>query len=198
MKNLIFIFIISAICFSSCSYILSSFYGVKQLKKFDEEKYYSFLNNIDSSQINFYKIVSDSIKFNNIINLGRNNQQKNDFGQPVQILYFHNDELVSFHANCYAEGGLRKINWNTSNRFNFFPPKSAVPIDSLLTNYFDYKNIYPQLKHNKYNIIIFWTLMLEKISKDAIETTIDNVIAFEKKDSTAVHLINIDKYYIKK
>src|SRR5699024_3760469 len=61
-----------------------------------------------------------------IRNLTKDTVVKKAFSQPIQILYFDkNGKLTSFHANCYAKGGLGHLNWNTNGRFNHFIPISA-------------------------------------------------------------------------
>lgn len=172
-------------------------YGVQQLKDFNEKEYKDFISSLKEKN-NFFSIISDTNQYKNIIKLGRNPKEKNDFGQPVQILYFENNTIKSYHANCYVQGSLTNLNWNTDERFSAFIPKSAVPIDSLKINLNDYIKIYPNItsqKGEKYTVLIFWTLMLEKISNSAIETVFFNLKQFNKKSETSVILINSDKYF---
>ncbi|MBI4648351.1 MAG: hypothetical protein HY738_17645 [Bacteroidia bacterium] len=180
----------------SCSVLLSKMYGVNQLDSFSEKDYKNFVSKIKIDGYN--KIISNEVDFKKIINLGHTEKQKNDFGQPIQILYFEDNYLKSFHANCYAKGGITSIDWNTDMRFSSFLPNSAVNIDTLGIELMDYSNIYPEIhiKPNKrYTILIFWTLMLEKLSVSAINTVIENVNNFEKWEEIDIYIINTDKYF---
>ena len=198
MKNRIYLLIFAiVIILSSCSTLVSKMYGIRQLDGFDEQRYNNFITKLKGHD-NLVYIISDTVQYLNVIRLGQTLKEKNDLGQPVQILYFENDILKSFHANCYARGGLKSINWNTKDRFSVFLPISATESDSLKISLNDYIRIYPTIKRQKkktYTVLIFWTLMLEKISYSAIETVLSNLKQFEKKDETLVILINSDKYF---
>lgn len=179
---------------------MSKLYGFETIKDFDEQKYLSFISDI-KKQIDFTSIVSDSSQY---VNFFLNEIKTNDylvrkhFFQPVQILYFENKKLKSFHINCFAKGKLTNINWNTDNRFSTFIPKSAIDIDTLGVTLENYNNIYKEINLNsdkKYTIIIFWTSVIKKISKSAIQTVIDNLNAFNKVSDTKIYLINTDKFF---
>ena len=62
-------------------------------------------------------------------------QIKNHY-QPIQALYYDRDgQLVSFHINCYASTGIpdSDFNWNQQNAFENFVPRTAAPLDSILS-----------------------------------------------------------------
>ncbi len=186
-----------SIIFISCSSLLSKMYGIKQLDGFNKERYNDFISKLKATD-KFYSLVSDTNQYNRVINLGRTAKAKNDLGQPIQILYFENNEVKSFHANCYVTGGLTNLNWNTEDRFSSFLPKSAVNLDSLTITLDDYIKIYPNIlnhKNKKYTVLVFWTLMLEKISNSAIETVFANTKKFGKENETSIILINSDEYF---
>ncbi len=187
---------ITVLSFSACAHLLAKMYGIQELEGFDQAAYSAFVDGIEEID-GFYSIVSDTAQYKRIIALGRTTKAKNDLGQPVQILYFQGNELKSFHANCYARGGLTNLNWNTANRFATFLPHTAVATDSLAVTLSDYGNIYPDigLHQKEYTVLIFWTLMLEKISKSAIETVANNIKQAGKEKQTNVILINTDKYF---
>ncbi len=181
--------------FPSCSVLLSKIYGVEELKSFNEKEYNNFVTHL-VEKYDLSSIISDTIQYKNIIKQGRSSKEKNNLGQPVQILYFDDNMIKSYHANCYAKGSLSNLNWNTEDRFSVFPPKSAILSDSLAINLEDYIDIYPNItiqKDKKYTIVIFWTQMLSKVSKAAIETVFFNIKKFKKEKETLVTLINISR-----
>lgn len=172
-------------------------YGVKKLEGFNEKEYKSFITKLKDKN-HFISIISDTAKYKRVINLGRTVKERNILGQPVQIIYFENNTLKSFHANCYAKGSLTNLNWNTEERFSTFLPKSAIKTDSIDITLEDYINIYPKIRNHenkKFTVLIFWTLMLEKVSKSAIETAFTNAEQYEKENEISFILINTDNFF---
>ncbi len=198
LKNILLV--ISILLLTSCSAIFSKIYGVKELNKFDKQEYDSFISKLKTENIMYFSLISDPASFRKSINLGDSVLTQKDLYQPIQILYFEKNQIVSFQANCYAKGTLKNLNWNYDNRFSIFPPKSAVPLNNERNVTFkEFNEIYPELKNikgKKYSIIIFWTSMLENISYDAIETVFENIVKFDKTHETVVYLINTDKFFI--
>ena len=194
-KALVLIFIL--ICSTGCAKLLSTMYGIKELEGFNKEDYDNFLSSLNLP-VQPYSLVSDTAQYNRVIDLGRTPAIGNSLGQPVQIIYFEGNEVLSFHANCFAAGSLSNLNWNTDNRFESFPPKSAIGTDTLGIGLQEYSMIYPDIASfsgKKYTVLVFWTLMMEKISRSAIITVTDNLSRFGKENETAVILINTDKYF---
>ena len=176
-------------------------YGIHELKGFDREKCEKFISDIDWKGLNHNSVFADSSSFRCASRIPSSSSgMRKSFGQPVQIMYFRNDSLISFHVNCLARGGLFNLNWNTGNRFASFPPQSAASLDSVTISYRDLVQCYPELnqyKSGKYNVVIVWTLMLEKISRSAIKTVISNTIRFEEGQNVSICLINADKCFKK-
>lgn len=198
--KLIIISFLFLIGFSGCSLILSKMYGVNYIDDFNRENYEKFLSSIEIKK--YESIVCDSIDFTKIISLGNTKKQKNDLGQPVQILYFEGNLLKSYHANCYAKGSMTNLNWNTEHRFDFFPPISALDKDSISLTLNDFEKklqIEMVSEKNDYTIIIFWTLMLEKVSKSAINIVNENLTKYNGNNNSNVkiYLVNTDKYFSK-
>lgn len=176
---------------SSCSII----FGVKNIDKFNPEKYETVISKL-KQKYNFEDIVADTNQYKKVINLGSNNSSKNNLGQPIQILYFDENELKSFHANCFAKGKFTSLNWNTNQRFNEFIPKSAINVNQFGISLKEYSNIFDNINPRKrYTIIIFWTRMFERIALDAIKQVDENLKQFNKKDETIIYLINSDSYF---
>ena len=143
--------------------------------------------------------ISSAEQYNSIITIAEDDQQKKNFAQPIQIMYFNNNQVESYHINCYAKPNGADLDWNFENRFETFPPKSAVKIEETNFNLQQIKEVYPTIKNcinNNRTIVIFWSLMLEKQSKGAINTVIKNLKDNQKLESTNIILINSDKFYI--
>lgn len=182
---------------SSCSAIMSSMYGVKRIKRFDQQNYDNFIAKA-KEYTDFVAIVSTHDQYRQLINLGKDSVEKKDFGQPVQMLYFENGILASYHINCYAKGGVSNINWNTDNRFSSFLPQTAVKHSIGDMKLSDYTKIYPELASSSdkpYTILIFWTNMLPKISLSAIKTVADNIKVNNKDSDCRIFLINTDNFF---
>lgn len=195
----VWLFILIAISFSNCSRILSKLYGVNDLKKFDKEKCEKFISSIDKKGIKTYSFYADTNSYQCIRRIPLSKKIRKDFSQPVQIIYFNEDSLVSFHANCYAQGKVSNIDWNVNGRFDRFIPLSAIPLDSARFSLNDFAKCYSgekPVKEKKYTVIIYWSRMLEKISGTAITTVINNIIRFNKKEEVVIYLINNDQSFI--
>ena len=52
------------------------------------------------------------------------------------------------------------------------------------------------MDNNEYLIVVFWSNMLSKISKSAIETVKSNLSKYGNVDQASIVLINTDKYYV--
>lgn len=182
---------------SSCSFLLKKSYGINDLTSFDKENYEDFLAFIPDT-INYISIISSKEQFRSKIESGIDNNNKNDFGQPIQILYFNEDSLISFHANCHAKGSLRGLDWNINNRFESFVPISAVPIKHLDYTLNKTTYIYPEIKNKdkKYTIIFFWTNMMTKLSKEAFKIVMKNLSDNNiDKSQYSLYIVNTDYYF---
>ena len=117
--------------------------------------------------------------------------------QPIQILYFEKDKLVSWHVNCTAPSHGFNLNWNYDQRFETFPPISPLNCDSINITLRQYKGVYPEISGNKdFTVLIFWTNVLAKVSQSAIKTTFENINKFHKNNLCDVFLINDDNFLI--
>lgn len=177
--------------------ILNKIYGINQLSFFSEQEYTESIKEIKvyfPKEQNF--IMSSEEEFKRYISLAPNEDIDFSIRQPMQLLYFDNGRLVSYHVNCYAEGSVfsGKINWNTDNRFDAFVPKSAVETFDLSLK--DINNIYSLKADNLkgITIIVFWNQMFFKNSIGLIETLRDNNIKYN--DKANIVFINTDKFYI--
>lgn len=172
-------------------------YGYKPLKQFDKNEYEAVVASVLDDNFKMNSIISDSAQFAFYrMILSDSLWQYKTSAQPVQILYFKGDKLVSYHINCTAQGGLTGLNWNTDHRFETFPPASAMPITPSMSSLSEIRNIYHITDNNEYLIVVFWSNMLSKISKSAIETVKSNLSKYGNVDQASIVLINTDKYYV--
>ena len=146
--------------------------------------------------ISLSALVSDSLQFVAYWNLFADTLWKRTAVQPVQILYFMGDTLVSYHVNCYAKGGMASLDWNTDNRFGQFPPRSAVPLTTLQLSFPQIAELYGVEAKKDLKIVVFWTNMLTKISKSAVNVVFDNIEKHGKDKECEVFIINTDKFFI--
>lgn len=199
MKTRIILIITLPLVLFGCSAILSKLYGIKTIHTFDQNKCEKFINTINFKNIAYYNYYIDSTAFKFYCESSINKKHKKDLSQPIQIIYFENDNVTSFHANCYARGSLTNLNWNVNDRFNYFIPQSAIKTDSLGINFTKVKhcfNINNITTGNSIAICIIWTRMFEKISKSAMETVIKNLTDNNAESKVVIYLINNDKSFI--
>jgi hypothetical protein len=199
MKTRLFLVTTLPLLLFGCSAILSKLYGIKTIQAFDQNKCEQFIKAINFKNIPYYNYYIDSTAFNSYYESSVKKKHKKDLSQPIQILYFENDSLISFHANCYASGSLTNLNWNVNERFNYFIPKSAIKTDSIGINLTKVKNCFNinnTTSENSISICIIWTRMFEKISKSAIETVIKNLTDNNSESKVVIYLINNDKSFI--
>jgi hypothetical protein len=176
---------------------LKNNYGYNEPSEYNEDEYMEFISDIDTTQIKHFE--SSNYQYKQYIELADDSARKKDFNQPVQILYFKDSKLISYHANCYAKGTLSGIDWNYENRFDQFPPKSAIQSSLFNLSLLEITNIYDRITPaKKYTVLVFWSWMLEGVSKDAVSTVLDNRINNGADKSCEVFLINTDKYWSEK
>ena len=190
------IVLLAALLFSGCEKTMSVLYGVRNIDKFEQKRCDDFAASVVRESISLSALVSDSLQFVAYWNLFADTLWKRTAVQPVQILYFMGDTLVSYHVNCYAKGGMASLDWNTDNRFGQFPPQSAVPLTTLQLSFPQIANIYGVEAKKDLKIVVFWTNMLAKISKSAVNAALDNIEKHGKDKECEVFIINTDKFFI--
>jgi hypothetical protein len=185
--------LVAALLLAACGLM----YGYKPLKQFDQKSYDSMVSSVLDQHFKITTIVSDYEQFDAYRTcIPDSTWQHQTVVQPVQIAYFRKDTLISYHINCMAKGGLSNLNWNTDHRFETFPPATALPISPEMQKASKVREIYGIHDDSKYLILIFWTNMLPKISKSAIETVKTNLRDNAAAQKAAVVLVNTDKFYI--
>ena len=194
-----FVFVLAIALLCSCRAMLLKQYGVSELKKFDLIRYTNFIYQLDTSGINIQHFYADTNSYKCIRKISQSKKTQKDLGQPIQLIYFVGDSLRSFHANCYAPGVKKNLNWNYLNRFETFPPRSAVQLDSMNFKLKSFSDCYVSGKikeKTKFTVIIYWTLMLEKMSRTAIDVVFENIRKFKKQQNVIVYLINNDQSFL--
>ena len=150
------------IAVGSCSLL----YGYKPIKQFDPNEYNSVISSVLDENFRINHLISDSEQFDSYRrSVSDTNWQQKLSGQPIQVLYFKGDTLVSYRANCFARGGLLNLDWNVNHRFERFPPTSALSLTHTMLSLPKIKKIYNLTDNNEYLIIVFWNTMLSKVSK---------------------------------
>ena len=195
MTKVFRILFFGAICLLSQG--CATMYGYKHLDSFDEAGYNKFKAYAEKES-DCVSIIGTPMQRKNLILTHSDTIMKKNLFQPIQILYFHNDSMVSYHVNCQAKGALFGINWNTGNRFGAFPPETAIPESSKHLSLKNLQKIYPQINpsdNKPYTVLLFWTNMLHRISRSAFDTIIENIEDFDKKDSCSIYLINDDCFF---
>ena len=190
------IVLLAALLFSGCEKTMSVLYGVRNIDKFEQERCDDFAASVVRESISLSALVSDSLQFVAYWNLFADTLWKRTAVQPVQILYFMGDTLISYHVNCYAKGGMASLDWNTDNRFGQFPPQSAVPLTTLQLSFPQIAELYGVEAKKDLKIVVFWTNMLAKISKSAVNAALDNVEKHGQNKKCEVFIINTDKFFI--
>jgi len=182
----------------SCNFVSRNLFGIKYQKEFSSVKYQKFLAEIDTYKVTYKSYIADTSQLNIFLKKFESPRIKKNLYQPVQILYFKDNSLVSFHANCFAQKVL-KIDWNMSKRFDKFIPQTSISLDSMKIDLEQIKNSYHvKIVNNdkKTIVIIFWSLLMEKASRSAIYTVIKNLREFKQESSSEIYLVNFDKIYI--
>ena len=195
--SLLLLFTIIIMMLNSCSSVLKKLYGIEDLKEFNPVKYEETVSYMQNHYPDVVSLISDDTLFKKHIEkfLDFN---RNDLFQPIQILYYKDDMLISYHINCYAKGALNgRLDWNFDGKFDTYPPKTAAQIvDTQKLN--DILSIYKMPESTDSDtIIFFWSTMLNRQAKEAFKVVVDNIQNYyEGAGSPRIITINIDKVYL--
>lgn len=192
-KNILFISLSMLLSFSSCNTLMPMLFGFREIHGYDAEQCEKFYKKLPKD-FAFAPVVCNDEQFFQVSNLGADSMQMKDLYQPLRIMYFHGDSLVSFHINCYCPPTvLFNLNWNFKNQFDVFPPETSVPVDGYTLTRNDLQAIFPEIEGEEdYTVLVFWTNMLHKVSKSEIMTVYKNLKKFGQLDKVEVYLINED------
>ncbi|MBO6023492.1 MAG: hypothetical protein J6P83_01395 [Bacteroidales bacterium] len=168
-------------------------FGFREIHGYDAEQCEKFYKKLPKD-FEFTPLVCNEKQFMQVSELGTDSMQMKNLYQPLKIMYFHGDSLVSFHINCYCPPTLGfNLNWNFNHQFDEFPPATTVPLNGMTVTRSQMRTIFPEIKGEAdYTVLIFWTNMLHKVSKREIKTVYKNLKKFQQFNNTEVYLINND------
>lgn len=194
MKRLATIWIVGALfALSGCSTIMPLLFGLQEIDGYNAEQCAKFYKKLPED-FAFTPVICDNEQFFQVGNLGADSMQMKNLYQPLKIMYFHGDSLVSFHINCYCPPTIFfNLKWNFKNQFDVFPPTTMVPLEDYTVTRSQLKSVFLEIKGEKeYTVLVFWTNMLAKISRSEIKTVYRNLKKFGRLDDVEVYLINDD------
>ena len=179
--------------FTGCNTLAPMLFGFREINGYDAEQCEKFYKKLPKD-FSFTPIACNDEQFFQVSKLGVDSMQMKNLYQPLKIMYFQGDSLVSFHINCYCPPtALFNLNWNFNNQFDAFPPETTVPLECYTVTRSQLMNIFPEIKEDSdYTVLVFWTNMLHKISRSEIKTAYRNLKKFKKLYETEVYLINND------
>ena len=186
-------FIGTLLALSSCSTIMPMLFGLQEINGYNAEQCAKFYKKLPKDFV-FTPVVCNDEQFFAVSNLGADSMQMKNLYQPLKIMYFHGESLVSFHINCYCPPtALFNLNWNYRNQFDEFPPATTVPLDGYTVTRSQLMNIFPEIKREKeYTVLVFRTNMLAKISRSEIKTVYKNLKKFGHLNDADIYLVNDD------
>lgn len=197
MKRFATIWIVGVLLvLSSCSTIMPLLFGLQEIYGYNAEQCAKFYKKLPKD-FTFTPIVCSDEQFFQVSQLGADSMQMKDLYQPLKIMYFHGDSLVSFHINCYCPPTMFfNLKWNFKNQFDVFPPTTTVPLEGYTVTRSQLMGVFPEIKGEKeYTVLVFWTNMLTKISRSEIRTVHKNLKKFGPSTGSGaveVYLINDD------
>ena len=194
MKRLATIWIVGALfALSGCSTIMPLLFGLQEIDGYNAEQCAKVYKKLPED-FAFTPVICDNEQFFQVGNLGADSMQMKNLYQPLKIMYFHGDSLVSFHINCYCPPTIFfNLKWNFKNQFDVFPPTTMVPLEDYTVTRSQLKSVFLEIKGEKeYTVLVFWTNMLAKISRSEIKTVYRNLKKFGRLDDVEVYLINDD------
>lgn len=192
----IILLIASVLLFTSCQALFKAFVGYRPMEQFDQSKYDAFIGKLPKD-VPFTSIISSEDQSLAVIEFDTAKHAQHNLYQPIQMLYFRETELVSYHVNCKAPSKGFGLNWNYEGRFEAFPPKSPLNCDSININLAQYQRVYPEINGDgEYTVMVYWTNVLPKLSRSAIKTVFNNLKEFNQVENCRVYLINDDRLLI--
>lgn len=179
--------------FTGCNTLAPMLFGFREIHGYNTEQCEKFYKKLPKD-FEFTPLVCNEKQFQQVSELGTDSMQMKNLYQPLKIMYFHGDSLVSFHINCYCPPTFGfNLNWNFNHQFDEFPPATTVPLDGMTVTRSQMRTIFPEIKGEAdYTVLIFWTNMLHKVSKKEIKTVYKNLKKFQQFNNTEVYLINND------
>lgn len=196
-KILFGISLITLITCFSCKNSLNKLMGIELLEEFNPALYQETVDFFTSNYSNTIPILSPDSTFSKYTEeFGK--FRTNDLKQPIQILYFKQDSLISYHANCYVKSSwIGSLDWNYDGKLNSFIPLTSIPIQENKGLKYLVKNYSLNAILNENVIMFFWSNMLNCESKKAFNTIINNIKTSNLNQLPTIITINTDYTFIK-
>ena len=193
MRKPVLLLILSLVFLISCNTLAPMLFGFREINSYDAEQCERIYKKLPKD-FAFTPLVCDEKQFRQVSELGADSMQMKDLYQPLKIMCFHGDSLVSLHINCYCPPTLGfNLNWNYDHQFDVFPPTTSVPLDGYTVKLSDMQAVFPEIKGEKnYTVLVFWTNMLHKVSKGEMKTVYKNLRRFCHLNDVDVYLVNVD------
>ncbi len=193
MKTQILLLILTLAFLASCNTLMPMLFGLQEIHGYNAEQCEKFYRKLPND-FALTPLVCNEEQFRQVSNLGADSMQMKDLYQPLKIMYFHGDTLVSYHINCYCPPTLGfNLNWNFNHQFDEFPPRTSVPLDGYALKRSDMQAVFPEIAGEKdYTVLVFWTNMLHKVSKGEVKTVYKNLRRFCHLNDVDVYLVNVD------
>lgn len=192
--KLTIVMLVTMLLFGGCAPLAKVVFGIDEVKKVDEERIASFLDE-SREKVSCSQMVATMAQADSLIRLDFDSTQMQHRAQPVQVLYFDGDSLIFWHINCYTQSGFLSFDWNNYGSFDHFPPSPSIVSDLHHSMTLDrYCAVLPQLKTtHHYTIVILWSNMLRKVSRKAVETVASNI---KGRDDCTLLLVNTDRWWV--
>ena len=179
-----------------------SLMGIKQPAECDLEEIIAYSDKFGITANSSYYL--DTTYLYDLLHFGKNDTiLRNNLMQPLQIRFYHKtDTLLSLHLNCTA-GGFPNLKWNKRGQLNTIPPNFTVDVDTCLLFCKDVKYLIPTsndchsfdyYNNADYNIILFWSVFMNRQSKILIREIQDYQKRFPDKKMNVLY-VNTDKIF---
>ena len=194
MRHRLFILLVFCTLCSGCRTMAKLAFGINEIDEYDEKSITSFLDE-SRTKVACTQIIANTIQFDSLIHLDKDTNMMHRRSQPVQVLYYAHDSLIFYDLNCFTQKGLFHFDWNNRHSFDNFPPSPTFVVDTMESMTLrSIQHIFPELQSSSnYTILIFWSNLLRKVSRRAIEAVANNV---RGRDDCTVVLINTDRFWI--
>lgn len=192
-KQIPILLVAALLALSGCNTLMPILFGIQEIDGYNAEQCDKFYKKLPKD-FAFTPIVCNDEQFFQVSQLGADSMQMKDLYQPLKIMYFHGDSLVSLHINCYCPPTLGfNLNWNFNHQFDVFPPATTVPLEGYTVTRTQMQSVFPEIKGEKdYAVLVFWTNMLDKVSRSEIKTVHRNLKKSGRLDDVGAYLINDD------
>lgn len=188
--------------FSSCSALMYKIMGVKQPYDYDLEEITAYSSKFGIPDSDSYLL--DTTYMHDILQSCKNDTLlRNNLMQPLQIRFYQrSDTLLSLQLNCTA-GGFPNLKWNKHGQLNTIPPNFTVDVDTCILFRKDLGYLIPTsndchssdyYNNADYNIILFWSVFMNRQSKILIREIKDYQKRFPEKKINVLY-VNTDKIF---